>query len=266
MTFNKTLNVMCHATTLHKDRIHELVHGNDITTDTFFNGRVKVRQSVLGYRFSIDAVLLAAVPKPKPFDTVMDIGTGCGIVPILIAFRNPHTRLFGIELQDELAKIAQNNVCGNHMQDRITILHHDARRLSNDMIDGPVDWIVSNPPYRPACSGRLNPNSERALARHEIHLSLHDLIQASRRFLRTGGRLTMIYPSTRSVDLFCEMRSAGIEPKWIQNIHSRKTDEAKLMLVQGRMGGNPGLEVVSPLIIYGEDGSYTPAVQEMMVP
>ncbi|MGD9223844.1 MAG: methyltransferase, partial [Desulfobacteraceae bacterium] len=164
-----------------------MVHGSKITTDTFFNGQVKVHQSVQGYRFSIDAVLLAAVPKPKPMETVMDIGTGCGIVPILMAFRNPHIKLFGIELQDDLAKVARDNVCVNHMQDRITILNHDARCLSNDMIDGPVDWIVSNPPYRPASSGRLNPNNERALARHEIHLSLHDLVQTSRSFLRTGG-------------------------------------------------------------------------------
>jgi tRNA1Val (adenine37-N6)-methyltransferase len=243
-----------------------LVHGSKITTDTFFNGQVKVHQSVQGYRFSIDAVLLAAVPKPKPMETVMDIGTGCGIVPILMAFRNPHIKLFGIELQDDLAKVARDNVCVNHMQDRITILNHDARCLSNDMIDGPVDWIVSNPPYRPASSGRLNPNNERALARHEIHLSLHDLVQTSRSFLRTGGFFTIIYPGTRLVDLFYEMRSAGIEPKWVRNIHSRQSQEAKLTLVQGKMGANPGLEIAKPLIIYGPDGNYSPAVQKMMAP
>ncbi len=241
-------------------------HNNNITTDTFFNGQVEVHQSLQGYRFSIDAVLLAAVPKPKPFETVVDLGTGCGVVPILLAHRNPDILLFGIELQNDLADIAQKNVFANGMQDRITILNQDVRQLGQEMVQGPVEWVVSNPPYRPANSGRLNPNSEKAAARHEIHLNLHDLIQASRRLLRTGGQFTIIYPSIRLVDLFFEMRSAGIEPKWVQHIHSREADDAKLVLVQGRMGGNPGLEIVSPLIIYDGDGQYTPAVQKMMAP
>jgi tRNA1Val (adenine37-N6)-methyltransferase len=249
-----------------KDWIRKLRPENNITTDTFFNGRVKVNQKRQGYRFSLDAVLLAAIPKPKPFETVVDIGTGCGVVPILMGFRHPEIRLFGVELQKELADVAMKNVLANRMQDRITILEKDIRQLGQDMVQGPVDWIVSNPPYRPANSGRLNPNSEKAMARHEIHLNLHDLIQASRRLLRTGGRLATIYPSTRLVELFIEMRSAGIEPKWVQYIHSRTVDEAKLVLVQGRMGGNMGLETASPLMIYDADGQYTPAVRQMMDP
>lgn len=237
---------------------------DNITTDTFFNGRVKVHQTALGYRFSIDAVFLAALPRPRPGEVVMDIGTGCGIVPILLAFRNPGIKILGIELQDVLADIAVKNVAANHMQERITIINHDVRCLKNKMIEGPVDWIVSNPPYRPANSGRLNPNAERAYARHEIHLNLNELIQVSRRFLRTGGHFAVIYPCERLVDLFYEMRTAGIEPKRMQNIHSRKGDGAKLALVQGRMGGKAGLEVAPPLIVYGADGGYTNVVKQMM--
>ena len=196
----------------------------------------------------------------------MDIGTGCGVVPVLMAFRHPDIRLFGVELQDKLARIAEMNVLANHMQDRITILNQDIRRLGQDKVDGPLDWIVSNPPYRPANSGRINPNAEKAAARHEINLNLQDLIQASRRLLRRGGLFATIYPSGRLVDLFFKMRSAGIEPKWVQFIHSRQGEEAKRVLVQGRMGGNPGLKIVSPLIIYDADGQFTPAVQKMMEP
>lgn len=239
---------------------------HDTTTDTFFNGSVTVHQTRQGYRFSIDAVLLAAAVHPKPGDVVVDMGTGCGVVPILLAFRYPQVRFIGIELQSSLARLAQQNVSANHMEDQIRILHQDMRRIHQDAIQGPVEWIVSNPPYRPANSGRMNPHTERAVARHEIHLRLHELMQVSRRVLKTGGRITVIYPAERLADLFREMRTAGIEPKWMQSVHSRNEDDAKLVLVRGVMGGKPGLKVSHPLIVYKEDGRYTSSVEAMMAP
>jgi tRNA1Val (adenine37-N6)-methyltransferase len=237
-----------------------------MTTDTFFNGKVALCQSRKGYRFSIDAVLLAAVVHPKPGEIVLDMGTGCGVVPVILAFRNPAVRCIGIELQSSLARLAEKNVMANHMQDRIRILHQDIRALKQDAIEGPVDWIVSNPPYRPVDSGRMNPGAERAVARHEIHLCLKDLMQVCRGVLKTGGRFAVIYPVERLVDLLDEMRSAGIEPKWMQSVHSRKADAAKLVLVKGMMRGNPGLKLAPPLVIYDDHGRYSHAVEKMMAP
>jgi tRNA1Val (adenine37-N6)-methyltransferase len=243
-----------------------LAASQNISADTFYNGRIKVFQTSRGYRFSLDAVLLAAIAHPKPGDILMDIGTGCGIVPILLAFRYPQVRYVGIEFQPKLAKIALKNVAANHMDNNINILNQDIRTLKHEMVPTPMDWIVSNPPYWTANSGRINPNSERALARHEIHLSLHELVQVCRRFLKTGGRFATIYPVERLVDLFTEMRMAGIEPKWMQNVHSRQGDEAKLALVQGVMRGRPGLKMASALTLYEPDGSYTQVVQKMIRP
>lgn len=239
---------------------------NDMTTDTFFNGKVVVCQTRQGYRFSIDAVLLAAAVHPKSGETVMDMGTGCGVVPIVLAYRNPQVHFVGIELQESLATLAVENVAANRMQDRIVILHQDLRTLNHESIQGPVDWIVSNPPYRSAHSGRINPNAERAVARHEIHLKMSELMLASRRLLKTGGRFAVIYPVERLVDLLVEMRSAGIEPKWMQHIQSRGDDMAKLVLVKGMMRGNPGLKVAPPLVIYEPDGRYSERVEMMMEP
>ena len=221
-----------------------------ITYDTFFNGRLRVAQPVSGYRYSLDAILLAALPHPKAGQSLLDLGTGCGIIPLILAFRHDEVVITGIEVQPELARLAAMNASNNGLQDRIRIIHEDLRRLSLDMVDGPVDWVISNPPYRRAASGRINPNSQRALARHEINVNLQQLINAGE----------------RAVDLLGEMRSAGLEPKWLQGIHSQAGDTAKLVLVQGVMGGKPGLRIEAPLVIYEADGEYSGAVQAMMRP
>ena len=237
-----------------------------VTHDTFLNGHLHICQPGSGYRYSIDAVLLAALPRLKPGQTLLDLGTGCGIIPLILAFRNREVRITGVEVQPELARLAAMNVANNGFQDRIRIIHEDLRRLSQDRVSAPVDWIVSNPPYRRPVSGRVNPDTQRALARHEIKVNLHQLISTTRRLLKTGGRFAIIYPSERVVDLFSEMRRAGLEPKWMQCVQSHADGDTKLVLVEAVMGGNPGLKIASPLIVYESDGGYSTAVREMMTP
>jgi tRNA1Val (adenine37-N6)-methyltransferase len=237
-----------------------------VTHDTFFNGHLRIAQPENGYRYSIDAILLAAIPRLKPGQSLLDLGAGCGIIPLILAFRNDGVRITGVEVQPELARLAAENVFNNGIQDRIRIIHEDLRRLSPLMVGGPVDWIVSNPPYRPPISGRINPDAQRALARHEINVNLHQLISAAKRLLKTGGRFAIVYPSERLVDLFGELRCAGLEPKWLRCVHSQAEGGAKLVLVQAVMGGKPGLKIDNPLVVYGSDGRYSAAVQEMMVP
>jgi tRNA1Val (adenine37-N6)-methyltransferase len=238
----------------------------DVTHDTFLNGQLRIAQPGSGYRYSIDAVLLAALPRLKPGQSLLDLGTGCGIIPLILAFRNPAVRITGVEVQSELARLAAMNVANNGLQDRVRIIHEDLRRVSPAMVSGPVDWIVSNPPYRRAVSGRINPDTQRALARHEIKVNLPQLIGATRRLLKTGGRFAIIYPGERAVDLFSEMRLAGLEPKWLRCVHSQADGDAKLVLVQAMMGGKPGLKIQKPLVVYGSDGCYSAAVRDMMVP
>lgn len=243
-----------------------VTHITHITHDTFLNGQLHIAQPGSGYRYSIDAVLLASLPRLKAGQSLLDLGTGCGIIPLILAFRNREVRITGVEVQRELAQLAAMNVLNNGLQDRVRIIHEDLRRLSQDIVGGPVDWIVSNPPYRRAVSGRVNPDTQRALARHEIKVNLHQLISTVKRLLKTGGRFAIIYPSERMVDLFNEMRLAGLEPKWLQCVHSQAEDEAKLILVQAVMGGKAGLKIGRPLVVYGSDGNYSTAVQNMMAP
>lgn len=237
---------------------------NGFTRDTFFNGRLRVMQPASGYRFSIDAVLLANLADVKPGDRILDMGTGCGIIPLVLAYRHPDiSRIFGIEIQKELADTANSNILENRMEERISIIHADFKTLMPAQTGGPVDLVICNPPHYPQNSGRINPDDQRALARHEIAMTLDDLIAVSRRMLNRAGRLFMIYPSVRIVDMMTRMRQAGIEPKQLRLIHPRPGAEARLVLAEGIAGRRPGVKIGPPLCIHGNDGKYTPEIETM---
>jgi tRNA1Val (adenine37-N6)-methyltransferase len=236
---------------------------SSFTTDTFFNGRIRVMQHRQGYRFSLDAVLLAYHAAPRPGEKVLDLGTGCGIVALVMACRQSDTKIFAVEVQTELAELAVANVHQNQLGDRIEILSTDMKLVSQKMTSGPCDLVVTNPPYRRPGSGRINPDSQRAVARHEIKAKLQDVLQAGRRMLRTAGRFVTIYTAERTVDIISQMRAAQIEPKMIRMIHPRRDTEARLILIEGRKGARPGLNVAAPLIIHADDGEYTDEVQQM---
>jgi tRNA1Val (adenine37-N6)-methyltransferase len=237
-----------------------------LTADTFFGGGVRLRQYRRGYRFSIDAVILAGCLNPRPGDTVVDLGTGCGIIPILLAVRRPGVRFWGVEVQEPLAALAAENVRANGVESRVTILGVDLRDIDAAAFGGPVDWIVSNPPYRRGQSGRVNPNPQRALARHEIAMNLADLVGAAGRMLKTGGRFVAIYAAERITDLLCQMRLKDIEPKCLRCIHSDRESNARLILVEGVKNGGPGAAFSAPLIIYDENGDYSQEVRSLMSP
>ncbi len=239
---------------------------DSLTTDAFFDGKLQIKQAASGYRFSLDAVLLAWHARPRADERVLDLGTGCGIIPLILAYRNPSIAAFGIEIQDDLAELAISNISANHMQNRITVLRQDMRDLKPDMIGGPVDLVVCNPPYRKPNSGRLNPDAQRAIARHELKVSLADLLQTARRMLRTAGRFVTVYTAERIVELLGQMRTEGIEPKFMRSIHSQLDTEAKLILVDAVKGARPGTRLGPPLIIYDTHAEYSKEVQVMFTP
>ena len=234
-----------------------------LTQDTFFNGKITIRQSRGGYRYSVDAVILAHQVRPKPGDRILDLGTGCGIVPIILAIRYPQTYFYGIEIQQALADIAMQNVRDNGMEDQIEIVCQDLKALSQNQFPAPMDIVISNPPYRRAASGRMNPNRQRAVARHEIKATLADVLAVAGRMLRTAGKLIMIYSSERLTDLLVQMRAVRIEPKYIRFIHAKQDTEAKLVLVEGMKAGKPGLKAGAPLVMYHKDGAYSDEMNAM---
>jgi len=237
-----------------------------ITTDTFFNGNISVKQNRNGYRFSIDAVLLAGHVKTNSGDRILDIGTGSGIISLILAYRNSQINIYGVEVQKNLADLATLNVRDNNIEERVKVLCADIKNLNADMISGPLDIVVSNPPYRKAKSGRMNSDNQRAIARHEMATTLTDILKAASRLLRVSGRFVIIYPSERIADMVTQMRLSGIEPKYFRFIYSKSNSESKLVIVEGVKGGRTGAKIVSPLVIYRDDGTYTDEVNRMFIP
>jgi len=236
------------------------------TTDSFFNGKIQVMQNRRGYRFSIDAVLLAYHAAPRAQEKVLDLGTGCGIISLIMASRYAGLEIYAVEVQTELADLADTNVHQNRLQDRIVVLCTDMKLLTLKMTSGPFDLIVSNPPYHRPGSGRINPDAQRAVARHEIKASLVDVLQTTRRMLRTAGRFVTIFTAERTTDILSQMRNEKIEPKMLRMIHSNRDTDAKLILVEGIKEGRPGLKVAPPLFVYDGKGDYTTEVQRMFEP
>lgn len=238
----------------------------DLTADSFFNGRIRIKQDRRGYRFSIDAVILAHHVRPRPEEALVDLGTGCGIVPLILAYRHPGIRIRGIEIQPSLADIARVNVDDNRMQASIEIDCMDLRALDAQILASPVDIVTANPPFRKRRSGRVNPNPQSAVARHEMKTTLDEVAAAACRLLRTGGRFVVVYTADRTADLLCGLRSAGIEPKRCRMVHSRQGSRARLVLVEAVKAARAGIDISAPLVIYREGGSYTEEVEAMFRP
>lgn len=223
----------------------------DETVDTLLGGALSIVQPRNGYRFSVDAVLLSRFVTIRPGDVVVDLGTGSGVILLLLLHTRPVSQGFGLELQEPLASLASRNARLNGMEDRMHIVRGDLRRPP--FRHACADVVVCNPPYRGARSGRLNPHPQKALARHEISATLLDILEASRALLQEKGRLAIIYPAHRLPELLLKMKNQGLEPKRLQIHHPGPEAEAKLALVEGWKGARPGLHIAPPLFGQGQE-------------
>jgi tRNA1Val (adenine37-N6)-methyltransferase len=226
------------------------VPSSDETLDTFFNGRLKILQKKRGYRFSIDAVLLSKFIKIRKNEKAIDLGTGCGILPLLLSQATKAHSFVGVEIQKGLADCAKKNVVLNHLSDRISIVHGDFRELKSTFPPGSFDVVSSNPPYRKYRTGRVNPLVEKAVARHEIKGTLEDLISIASYLLPPKGRCYLIFPAMRTVDLLVASRGKGLEPKRLQFVYPRINKGAKFVLAEAIKASGVGLRIAEPLILH----------------
>ena len=233
------------------------------TVDAILGGRLRIIQKKRGYRFSLDALLLAHFAALREGDNLIDLGTGGGIVALILAQRFSCGHVLGIDIQEELVAMAKRSVILNGFEGYVEICRGDVRRP--ETLCGPQSFsaAVFNPPYRRLHSGRMNPGSEKAMARHEIAGSAADFLTAAAYALRPDGRTYVIYPATRMVELLARMRERRIEPKRLRMVHSCHGGLGAFVLLEGVKGGREELKVLPPLFIHEEAGGYTLEMTEI---
>ncbi len=224
---------------------------------------LRIIQSTKGFRFGTDAVLLSGFANVKPDETVLDIGTGNGVIPLLLSAKSRARRIVGLEIQSEMAELARRNVRLNGLEERIEIVEGDLRESRRFLGDERFDVVVSNPPYIKAKGGIPNPNGALAIARHELYCTLEDVIAACSRSVRYRGRVAIVYRPSRLVDLLTEMRRHSLEPKRLRMVQKDRGSKPTLILVEAVKGGGAELDVMPPLVIYDDDGNYTEEVRSI---
>jgi tRNA1Val (adenine37-N6)-methyltransferase len=237
---------------------------DDETVDTLFDGRIKLLQSRGGYRVSLDAVLLAHFVKVAPDASIVDLGAGNGAIQVMLADRYPAARLTGVEIQPAMVARARRNSVLNGLQNRVQVISGDVRAIAELLPNGVSDAVVCNPPYRPTLSGRVSPNPEKRISRHECAGTLEDFLRAGHYLLRQRGRMALIFPAYRSIDLLAAMRAIGIEPKRLRMVHSVARAAAELVLTEGVKGGRSDLVVEAPLCVYDGERRYSAEVATML--
>ncbi len=218
---------------------------------------LRIIQKNDGFRYGSDAVLLSNYVKVPAGARVVDLGTGTGIIPLLLSAKTKAAHITGIEIQNEMAEMAIRSVAINHLQDKIKIVHGDFLNAVQWFGSGTFDAVVTNPPYTKPGGGLINPKDTKAISRHEIHCTLEQLISVSSKLLKQYGRFFMIHKPERLVDIFCEMRAHKIEPKSIRLVHGHRGKPANLVLIYGLKNGNSQVTVEEPLYVYHreEDGT-----------
>ncbi len=212
--------------------------------DSISGGRLRIIQFANGYRFSADALLLAEFVTIKPGDTVVDLGTGCGVIPLLLLDKKAPSYVYGLEIQPELALQTRRNVALNGYLDRAAVIVGDIRWPP--LKPSSADVVVCNPPYGQKERGRVNPDPRRAIARHEMLAAIDDVLEAARTLLRVQGRLAMIYPVERIVDVLVKMRGFDLEPKRMEFIYPGPRSEGKRALIEAHLRGGKGLKLLAP--------------------
>jgi 16S rRNA (guanine1207-N2)-methyltransferase len=199
-----------------------------------------------GFRFGEDAVMVANFFTPTKSGNLLDIGTGTGIISLILSRDPKLTHITSVEIQDEMADMASRTVAKNNLEEKIEVLNIDIKKLNRG---NSYDYIISNPPYMKNLGGKINPNSMKAISRHEVTLNLEELIRESRRLLKPGGSLTLIYRTERMVELLKILSTNGFFINRIQNIFSITTKSSKLFMVEAIKGKNKGFEFLEPLYI-----------------
>jgi len=236
-----------------------LIREGERLDDLQRNG-LRILQRTEGFRFGTDAVLLADFAGVKKGEHVADVGTGTGVLPLLLSARAEGTTFDAFEIQADVADMARRSVLINGLEDRIRVHNIDCREAAKAIGHERCQLVVTNPPYTRGGAGLVSPMQQRALSRSDSDCEIGEWIAACARLLKNGGRLCCVFPAPRFLELCDAMRASRVEPKRVRFVAARETSAPKLVLTEGLKGGRPGLHVQPLLITHDANGDFT---QEM---
>lgn len=231
--------------------------------DDLQRGGLRVIQRADAFRFGTDAVLLADFAAPRRHDRVCDLGTGTGIIPLLLYARENTISADAVEIQPDMADMAARSMAMNGLNEKIRVLPGDLRSIRTLLPHARYDLVTCNPPYGKAGGTLLNPDASKRLARHEESCAIEDVACAAAWLLQNGGRLCCVFPAARMIELSDAMRKYRMAPKRIRMVHSRVEKAAHLCLMEGMLDARPGLIIEPPLVIYDENNAYTPELRRI---
>ena len=225
---------------------------------------LKVIQNKNGFCFGMDAVLLSNFAKNiKRNATVLDLGTGTGIIPILLCGKTELKKVIGVEIQEEVAKMAKKSILLNGLEGRFEILNCNIKELNKIYKKQTFDVIVTNPPYKKQNSGIVNENEKKVISRHEITANLEDFIKIAKDLLKDKGELYMVHRPERLVDILELMRKYKIEPKVLKMVCPNKNKEPNLVLIKGVKNAKTFLKIEKNLYVYDKENKYTKEILEI---
>ena len=221
----------------------------------------KIIQNTQGFCFGMDAVLLSGFSKVNPGEKHLDLGSGTGVIPILLEAKSQGESYLGLEIQESFVDMANRSVLLNQIEDKVSIMHGDIKEADLLLPLSGFDVITSNPPYMNEGKGLTNPSSMKAIARHEVLCSLEDVIRVASRLVKVGGRFYLVHRPHRLMDIMDLLRRYRLEPKRLQMVHSYIDKEATMVLIEAIRHGKPMLKVEKPLIIYDDVNVYSEEIR-----
>lgn len=235
----------------------EKLKENERIDDLEYKG-LKIIQNTEGFCFGIDSVLLSDFAKNIKKDSkVIDLGTGTGIIGILLCAKTEISHMVGVEIQEEVYDIARRNIRLNKLEEKFTLMNINIKELEKRQEIGKFDAIVTNPPYKKENTGIQNKNEKKLISRHEISANLEDFIKVSSQLLKDKKDLYMVHRPDRLVDIIELLRKYKLEPKKLKLVYPKPEREPNLLLIKATKNARPFLKVEKPLYVYKESGEYT---------
>lgn len=220
-------------------------------------------QNPAWFCFGMDAVLLSAFARVKRDQVCLDLGCGNGVIPILLAGRTEGTSFTGLELQEDIAEMAQRSVCYNRLEEKVHIVRGDIKEATSIFGAASFDVITSNPPYLTQSHGLLSETGHKAVARHEIACTLEDVISSAAHLLKPGGHFFLVHRPFRLAEILTCMVAYKLEPKRMRLVYPYVDKEPNMVLLEGVRGGNSRIKVEKPLIVYESENVYTEEVRQL---